>query len=51
MSELHISQAFWQHQALQILIMYEPVINFGSKWVVNLFFLYFLRSSYVQPHG
>jgi hypothetical protein len=27
---------------------YESMVNFLSKWVVNSFFLYLLRSSYVQ---
>jgi hypothetical protein len=49
--KLRISQAFRLHQARQILILYKPVVNLCSKWVVNYFFLNFLRSSYMQPCG
>jgi hypothetical protein len=44
-SELRISQAFLKHQAHQIWIPYVPMVKFCSKWVLNLFFLYFLQSS------
>jgi hypothetical protein len=40
---LNLSQAFWQHQTCPILILYEPIANFCSKWVVNSFFWYYLR--------
>jgi hypothetical protein len=50
MSELHNSQAFYQHQARQIPTLYDPV-NFCSKWVVNSFFLYFLGNSQMQSCG
>jgi hypothetical protein len=46
-SELHISQAFHEHQVWPIPTPYEPVVKFCSKWVLSLFFLYFLRSSYM----
>jgi hypothetical protein len=49
--ELHISQAFCRHQARPIPTPYEPVVKFCSKWVLSSFFLYFLRSSYMQPCG
>jgi hypothetical protein len=51
MSEVHISQAFWQYQARQIMALYEPMVNFCLKWVVNYFFMYVLRGSNMQPHG
>jgi hypothetical protein len=50
-SELHISQAFREHQACLIPAPYEPVVKFCFKWVLNSFFLYFLRSSYIQSCG
>jgi hypothetical protein len=50
-SELHISQAFREHQACPIPTPYEPVVNFCWKWVLSSFFLYFSRSSYMQPCG
>jgi hypothetical protein len=50
-SELHILHAFREHQAPPIPISYEPVANFCWKWVLSLFFLYFLRSSYMPPCG
>jgi hypothetical protein len=37
MSELHISQAFQQHQARQIPTPYELMVKFCSKYVVNSF--------------
>jgi hypothetical protein len=51
MSKLHNSQAFQRHQVLQIPTLYEPMVNLCPKLVVNLFSLYFLMNSYVQPHG
>jgi hypothetical protein len=51
MSELHISQAFREYQARPIPTPYEPVANLYWKWVLSSFFLYFLRSSYMQPCG
>jgi hypothetical protein len=51
MSELHISQAFCEHQARPIPTPYEPVANFCWKQVLSSFFMYFLRSSYMQPCG
>jgi hypothetical protein len=51
MSELHISQAFCEHQARPIPTPYEHMVNFYWKWVLSLFFLYFLRSSNMQPCG
>jgi hypothetical protein len=51
MSELHISQAFCEHQACPIPTPYEPMANFCWKWAISSFFLYFLRSSYMQPCG
>jgi hypothetical protein len=50
-SELHISQAFHEHQACPIPTPYEPVANFCWKQVLSSFFIYFLRSSYMQPCG
>jgi hypothetical protein len=50
-SELHISQAFRQHQAHQLSTPYESMVNFCSKWVVTSFFLYFLKSSYMWSCG
>jgi hypothetical protein len=50
-SELHISQAFQEHQARPILTSYEPVVKFCSKQVLSLFILYFLRSSCMQSWG
>jgi hypothetical protein len=50
-SELHISQAFHEHQARPIPTPYEPVVNFCWKQVLSSFFMYFLRSSYMQPCG
>jgi hypothetical protein len=50
-SELHISHAFREHQARPIPTLYEPVVKFCSKWVLSSFFLYFQRSSYMQPCG
>ena len=50
-SELHNSQAFRQHQARLIPTPYDPMVNFYSKRVVSSFFLYFLKSSYMQPCG
>jgi hypothetical protein len=32
----------------QIPTLYEPMVNFCSKWVVNSIFLYFLRISNMQ---
>jgi hypothetical protein len=40
-SELHISEAFFQHQAHPILTMYEPMIKFCSKSIVSYFFVIF----------
>jgi hypothetical protein len=51
MSELHISQAFCEHQARPIPTPYEPVVNFCWKRVLSSFFMYFLRSYYMQPCG
>ena len=51
MVELHISQAFREHQACPIQIPYEPVENFCCKQVLRSFLVYFLRSSYMQPCG
>jgi hypothetical protein len=51
MNELHISQAFREHQACQIPTPYEPVANFCWKRVFSSFFMYFLRSSNMQPCG
>jgi hypothetical protein len=48
-SELHISQAFHEHQACPIPTLYEPVANFCWKQVLSSFFMYFLRNSYMQP--
>jgi hypothetical protein len=42
-SELHISQAFRQHQTHQIPNPYELVVNFYSKWIVN--------NSYLSNYG
>jgi hypothetical protein len=50
-SELHISQAFWEHQAPPIPTPSEPMVKFRSKRILSSFFLYFLRSSYMQPCG
>jgi hypothetical protein len=50
-SELHISQAFRKHQARPFPTPYEPVANFCWKQVLNSFFMYFLRSSYMKPYG
>jgi hypothetical protein len=50
-SDLYISQAFWQYQACQILTPYEPVMKFCTKRVLIYFFMYFLRSSYMEPYG
>jgi hypothetical protein len=50
-SELHISQAFREHQARPIPTPYEPVVNFCWNQVLSSFFMYFLRSSYMQPCG
>jgi hypothetical protein len=50
-SELRISQAFCEHQARPIPTLYEPMANFCWKHVLSLFFMYFLRSSYMQPCG
>jgi hypothetical protein len=50
-SELHISQAFHEHQARQIPTLYEPVANFCWKQVLSSIFLYFPSSSYMQPCG
>jgi hypothetical protein len=50
-SELHISQAFCEHQERPIPTPYEPVANFCWKQVLSSFFMYFLRSSYMQPCG
>jgi hypothetical protein len=50
-SELHISQAFQEYQACQIPTLYELVVKFCSKGVLNSFFMYFLRSSYIQSCG
>ena len=41
-SELHILQAFQEHQAHQIPTLYEPVVKFCSKWVLSSFFMYFV---------
>jgi hypothetical protein len=51
MSELHISQAFHEHQARPIPTPYEPVANSCWKQVLSSFFMYFLMSSYMQPCG
>jgi hypothetical protein len=51
MSELHISQAFREYQERPILTPYESVVNFCWKRVLRSFFMYFLRSSYMQPCG
>jgi hypothetical protein len=51
MTELHISQAFREYQARPILTLYEPVANFCWKQVLSSFFMFFLRSSYMQPCG
>jgi hypothetical protein len=51
MSELDILQAFCEHQARPIPTLYEPVVKFCSKRVLSSFFLYFLKSSYMQPCG
>jgi hypothetical protein len=48
MSELHNSQAFWQHQARQILTLYEPTVKFCSKKVLDSFFLYFHAANVVE---
>jgi hypothetical protein len=40
-SELHILQAFWEHQARQFLIPYEPVVKFSFKMGIKLIFLVF----------
>jgi hypothetical protein len=50
-SELHISQAFRKHQARPIPTLYELVAKFCWKQVLSSFFMYFLRSSYMQPCG
>jgi hypothetical protein len=50
-SELHISQAFREHQARPIPTPYEPVANFCWKQVLSSFSFYFMRSSYMQPCG
>jgi hypothetical protein len=50
-NELHISQAFREHQACPIPTLYEPVANFCWKQVLSSFFMYFLKSSYMQPCG
>ena len=47
-SELHISQAFREHQARQISTLYELVEKFCWRWVISSFFMYFLNSSYMQ---
>jgi hypothetical protein len=39
------------HQARPILTLYEPVVKACSKRVLSSIFLYFLRSSYMQPCG
>jgi hypothetical protein len=31
--------------------LYEPVVKFDSKWIVNLFFWYLMGSSYMQSRG
>jgi hypothetical protein len=41
---LHISQAFQEHQAHQILTLYEPMVKFCLKWVFSSFFLYFMKT-------
>jgi hypothetical protein len=53
MSELHILQAFRElgNQACSIPTLYEPVEFFCWKQVLSSFFMYFLRSSYMQPCG
>jgi hypothetical protein len=38
-SELHLWQAFWQHQACQILTLYEVEVNFYWKIAGNSFML------------
>jgi hypothetical protein len=43
MSEVHISQAFWEHQACQIPIPYEPVVKFCSKLVFMFILLVFSK--------
>jgi hypothetical protein len=50
MSELHTLQAFREHQARPIPPPYEPVANFCWK-VLSSFFMYFLKSYYMQPCG
>ena len=41
MSELHISQAYWQHQARHIPTPYELVVNFYSKWIKFVFHVFY----------
>jgi hypothetical protein len=50
-SELHISQAFREHQACPIPTPFEHVVKFWPKQVLSSFSLYFLRNSYMQPCG
>jgi hypothetical protein len=50
-SELHISQAFWEHQARQIPTPYKLIVKFCSKWVLSSLILHFLSSSYMRPFG
>jgi hypothetical protein len=38
-SELHILQAFQEHQTRQIPTPYESGVKFCSKWVLSSFFL------------
>jgi hypothetical protein len=49
-SQLHMSQAFWQCQAQQILTLYEHVMNLCSKWILY-FFEELLKISYLTSYG
>jgi hypothetical protein len=51
MSELHISQAFREHQAHPIPTSYEPVASFCWNQVLSSFYMNFLGSSYMQSCG
>ena len=37
-SKVHLSQAFWQHQACQIPTLYKPLVNFCLKQIMISFF-------------
>ena len=50
-NELHISKAFQEHQTCLIPASYEPMVKFCLKRVLNSFFLYFLKSSYIHSCG